>query len=149
MKPAHLLRRWWGSITASAPSASDEVWAQRWLLPGEERLWRRLADADRAHALAVARRFVALRPGASRPEMAAALLHDCGKLDSALGTCARVVATLVGPRWAPWREYHEHERRGADLLIAAGADEVTVALVGRRPNAPPDALGALDAADQV
>lgn len=149
MTAAHLVRRWWGSVTASAPGAEHEVWAQKWLLPGERRVWRRLVDADRAHAITVARRFMALRPGASRPEMAAALLHDCGKLDSALGTWGRVAATLVGSRWAPWRPYHEHEQRGADLLEAAGSHPVTVALVGRRPCAPADALAALDTADQV
>ncbi len=149
MTAAHLLRRWWASVTASAPSVPEEVWAEGWLLPGEVRLWRRLGDADRAHALEVARRFAARWPQASRAEMAAALLHDCGKLDSALDTWTRVAATVAGPRSANWRRYHEHEQRGAELLESAGSQASTVALVGRRPDAPADVLAALDAADHV
>ena len=57
--------------------------------------------------------------------MAGALLHDVGKLESGLGTLARVVATIVGPRTARFRRYHDHERIGADLLVAAGSTPVT------------------------
>ncbi len=146
---AHLARRWWGAVVAAAPSSEDEVWAEGWLLAGERRVWRRMSDADRSHAVTVARRFHASMPEADRATMAAALLHDCGKVDSALGTGTRVVATVVGPRTAEFRCYHDHERRGAALLSAAGSHDVTIALVGRMPHAPQGARRALDAADDV
>ena len=68
--------------------------------------------------------------------LAAALLHDCGKIDSGLGTFGRVGATL----WAAVRgrarategdgrvaTYLQHPERGAVRLRAAGADPLTVA----------------------
>jgi hypothetical protein len=147
--PGHLARRWWGALTAGAPSNEAEVWAEGWLLPGERRVWRRLDDADRSHALAVARRFAARRHDATRAEMAAALLHDCGKIDSGLGTWGRVLATVGGRRTEAWRRYHDHEHLGAELLRVAGSDPVTVDLVGRAPGAPQDARADLDAADDL
>jgi hypothetical protein len=145
----HLVRRWWGASLAKAPPVEHEVWAESWLLPGERRLWRRLNDADRAHAVMVARRFQALAPCAGRAGLAAALLHACGKADSALSTTARVVATVVGPRTMTMRRYHDHEIIGARWLHDAGSDPVTVALVGRYPDAPTDLRRALDAADDL
>ena len=76
---------------------------------------------DRRHSILVARRFVEFAPEASRAEVAAALLHDVGKLASGLGTFARVVATVVGPRTDRFRPYHDHERLGAEMLAAAGS----------------------------
>jgi hypothetical protein len=122
------------------------------LLPGEQALWARLSPADRRHALLVARRFVAERPLALRAEIAAALLHDVGKVTSSLGTTARVVATVVGPRGARFRAYHAHEALGADLLAAAGSDPLTVALVrgeGAPAVADATAIDALHRADEI
>ncbi|MEA3185235.1 MAG: hypothetical protein QOJ74_1712, partial [Ilumatobacteraceae bacterium] len=65
----------------------------------------------------------------SREEMAGALLHDVGKIDSSLGTSGRVVATVVGPRTARYRSYHDHVRIGADMLVAAGSSPLTIDLV--------------------
>jgi hypothetical protein len=68
--------------------------------------------------------------------MAGALLHDVGKLESGLGTFARVAATIVGPRTDRFRRYQDHERVGADLLAAAGSSEATIEVVlGRGPAA--------------
>lgn len=143
----HLLRRWWGSLWAGAPPAEVEVWVENWLTPGERALWRRLDDRDRSHAVTVARRYLTRRPDAPRAEVAAALLHDCGKIESGLGTWGRVAATVVGPRIERFRRYADHERLGAALLRTAGSDPLTVALVARSGDAPRDALSALAAAD--
>jgi hypothetical protein len=116
-------------LSLAPPPPADEAWVDRWLLPGERACWVRLANHDRRHAIAVARRFTALRPAAERAEIAAALLHDVGKLESDLGVTARVVATLVGPRTGRFRSYHDHEALGAALLEAAGSDPATVALL--------------------
>lgn len=120
------------------------AWADAQLTPAELVLWRRLGNADRRHAIEVGRRFVAIAPEAPSAAVAGVLLHDIGKLDSNLGTMARVVATLVGPRTERFRRYHDHERIGADLLRAAGSDPLTVSTAeGDGPWA--DALRAADA----
>ena len=56
-----------------------------------------MSRADRRHAAGVARRVeVALGDEATRPVLAAALLHDVGKTESGLGTYGRVIATISG-----------------------------------------------------
>ena len=95
----------------------------------------------------------ALGAEATRPVIAAALLHDVGKLASHLGTYGRVVATLsikaAGADTAvAWVEtggftrrvglYAQHEQLGADMLALAGSDPLTVALVREHSFAPED-----------
>ena len=55
-----------------------------------------------------------------RAEMAGALLHDVGKVQSGLGTWGRVAATVVGPRTRRFRQYHDHEQIGASMAAQAG-----------------------------
>ena len=81
-------------------------------------------------------------PEPPRPVVAAALLHDVGKVDSGLRTPARVVATLVwgvlddgrAARWADRPDsglrsrlgrYRCHPEIGGRLLREAGADPLT------------------------
>lgn len=125
----HLAARFVTSLPGSPPSVEDEVWVDEHLLPAERRLWTQFSNADRRHSVAVARRFVARRPGATRAEIAGALLHDIGKLECRLGTFGRVIGTLVGPRTERFRAYHEHEARGAALLETVGSPPETVMLV--------------------
>ena len=139
----HLARRFVASLSRRPPSPDDEAWVAEQLGPGELGLWARLPVADRRHSIEVARRFVRRRPAAHRAEIAGALLHDVGKLDSRLGTLGRVVATVVGRRGSRFRRYHAHEEIGAELAAEAGADPQTVALI--RGEGP--ATGALRAAD--
>ncbi|MBA3288457.1 MAG: HD domain-containing protein [Acidimicrobiia bacterium] len=130
----HLARRFVGSLSRRPPTAPDVAWVDRLLSRRERALWGRMGPADRRHSIEVARRFVAIRPAATRTELAAALLHDVGKVESGLGPFGRVVATVVGARQARFRRYHDHEVIGARLAAAAGADPVTVALIeGRGP----------------
>jgi hypothetical protein len=138
----HLARRFAGSLSRRPPTVVDEAWAESHLLRDERELWRSMSNVDRRHAIEVARRFAALRPDASRAEMAGALLHDVGKVASGLGTAGRVVATTVGPRTARFRTYHDHERLGAEMLASAGSDVATVDLVARRGPAARDLGGA-------
>ena len=132
LHPIHLARRFVTSLPPTPPSPPDEAWADEHLLDGERALWIEMNNRDRRHSIAVARRFVAARPGASRAEVAGALLHDVGKIECDLGTFGRVVATLVGPRTERFRIYHDHEAIGARLAADAGSDEATVALVDER-----------------
>jgi hypothetical protein len=156
-KPGHLVRRFVGSLSRRAPAPADEAWAEAHLLPAEIGVWRRMANPDRRHAVAVARR-VASEFGADRAVLAGALLHDCGKVASGLGTFARVGATVVIAVMGRDRvehgddriaRYARHEPIGAELLRRAGSDPVTVALVGGAADAPAAALAALRAADDA
>lgn len=139
----HLVRRFFGSLLPFGPKADDTVWAEQQLLPGEVDLWRRMSRADRRHAAGVARRVeVALGADAGRPVLAAALLHDCGKTVSGLGTYGRVVATLSAKvagrdQAEAWARtvgftrrvglYLQHPQLGAELLGMAGSAPLTVA----------------------
>ena len=128
-QPHHLVARLLTSLSSRPPGVRDEVWADEHLLAGEHRLWQQMSNQDRRHSVKVARRFVAARPGATRPEIAGALLHDVGKIECGLGTWGRVVASIVGPRTDRFRRYHDHEHRGALLAASAGSDPATVELI--------------------
>lgn len=137
------------------PPRRHAGWAEAHLLSSELALWRRMKPADRRHAVAVARRTErALGAEATRPVLAAALLHDVGKLDAGLGVYGRVVATLSGAaigrdpdvirQWTRTRGitrrvglYLSHPRLGGDLLALAGSDPLTEAWA-REHHLPPD-----------
>ncbi len=140
---AHLARRFVGSLRPGPPRAEDEEWVRSVLLPGEVALWARMSNPDRRHAAGVARRVDAvLGADATKPVLAAALLHDVGKVESGLRTPGRVVATVVGQvggraqarGWADRSgftgrvgRYLLHTDLGAELLTDAGSDPLTVA----------------------
>lgn len=147
MKLWHLIKRFVGSVTAAALTNRELLEVQTVLLAAEQRLFARLAIADQRHALLVLRRFDELMPSASVVARRAALLHDIGKTVTGLGTLARVVATIVGPRTDRFRRYVEHEQIGAELLARAGSDPVTVALV--RGDGEPTTVNALHKADDI
>jgi hypothetical protein len=142
---AHLVRRFLSSVSRREPSAADKAWAESYLLDGEFLLWRRMSPPDRRHAITVARRFESLGESWSRDEVAGALLHDIGKLDSGLGTLARVAATVIGPRTRRFRSYHDHELLGSELVAAAGSSSVTIELLLGRGRA----AAALAEADNI
>ena len=117
----------------------------RLLGEGEQELWARMTGPDRRHAVGVARAVAAAVDGAQRWMLAAALLHDVGKVDSQLSTVARVPATLAGMvarerivagdgRLA---RYLRHDAIGGDLLERAGADPRTAAWA-REHHLPPE-----------
>ena len=148
----HLAGRFFGALSPAGPSSNDEAWALGSLLEGEQVLWRRMSGPDRRHAVGVAREAVRLLGPEipSREVVAAALLHDVGKVESGLGTFARVGVTLAamaagrdrlltwtgsspsGPerqKSLSWRGrvgmYLTHDRLGAELLERAGSNELT------------------------
>ncbi len=132
VKAWHLAARFVTSLPPTPPSVDDEVWVDDHLLAGERALWVQLSNQDRRHSAAVARRFVEARPDATRAEIAGAILHDVGKIECGLGTFGRVVATLVGPRTAAFRAYHDHEEIGAAMARVAGSRPATVDLIAQR-----------------
>lgn len=140
----HLAKRFFGSLRPGGPARADRDWATAQLLPAEVELWRRMPNPDRRHAVGVARQVErALGHEATRPVLAAALLHDVGKTVSGLRTFGRVVATMsgavAGRQWADeWSKarggitrkvglYLRHPDLGGDLLGMAGSDPLTVA----------------------
>lgn len=122
----HLMRRFVGSLSRTSPDKCDIVWVYESLLASEFDLWSRMAAHDQRHSIEVARRFIDLCPEASRDHIAAALLHDIGKVESHLGVLGRVVATIVGSRGKKFRVYHDHELIGLRLCRTAGSSAETL-----------------------
>jgi hypothetical protein len=149
---AHLVKRFLGTLRPGGPNAADREFADAALLPEERRLWVRMTSYDRRHAVGVAREVQrALGHEATRPVVAAALLHDVGKVEARLGRYGRVVATLAAAAtrrryvdtWIASRGftrrvglYLRHPKLGGDLLALAGSDPLTVAWA-REHHSPP------------
>ena len=169
MRVGHLTKRFFGSLWPAGPSSSNEEWVQSVLSDDELKLWRRMSSADRRHAVGVAREVERqLGAEASKPVLAAALLHDVGKVSSGLGTYGRVIATLAGAAagkqmadvWTQGKGftrrvglYLRHPELGGDMLALAGSDPLTVAwarehhLPEEEWTLPPTVAHALKAAD--
>jgi hypothetical protein len=165
----HLARRFFGSLWPAGPAAADEAWVESVVLPGELVLWGRMSRADRRHAAGVARRVErAMGADATPPVLAAALLHDVGKVAAGLGTFGRVVATVAGEALnqenaAEWSKrggiirrvglYLRHPQLGGDMLQLAGSDALTIAwarehhLPAKEWTVPAEAGTALKTAD--
>lgn len=144
----HLAGRLAGSMRPGGPPPEEEAWARSLCRPGEVVLWTRMSGPDRRHAVSVAHRTAEALGGdgvAGRAVLAAALLHDVGKIDAGLGTGGRVAATLVAMAVGRSRvalssgrmgRYVRHDRIGASLLMAAGSDPLTVAWAREHHLAP-------------
>jgi hypothetical protein len=166
---AHLTRRFFGSLRPGGPRQREDEWACAQLLPAEVDLWRRMRGADRRHAVGVAREVErSLGAEATRPVLAAALLHDVGKIESGLGVYGRVIATLCGliagretaKVWTRTRGFTRrvglyllHPDLGGDLLGMAGSDPLTEAWAREHHRSPdswtidPQIAAVLKAAD--
>lgn len=130
MEIVHLAKRFVGSLSRQEPTVDDTAWALGHLLLGEQALWQQMSVADRRHAIGVAWGVVELLgPSVTRPVLAAALLHDVGKIDSGLGTWARALATVINRTAGNGRfaRYRRHDQIGSTLLTVAGSDPLTVA----------------------
>jgi len=166
MRVTHLVRRFVRALWPGRPREADVAWVESVLTPGELAIWRRLPTHDRRYSIRVARRVEQLLSGtgfsADARWPAVALLHDVGKLDSALGLVRRALATVTGAvrpaaRRSPGRigRYLRHDEIGAELLRAAGARDEAVrwAAAHHHPDRwpasriPAPVAAALDAAD--
>jgi hypothetical protein len=167
----HLTRRFLGSLRPGGPPATERDWVRSQLSEAEFDLWCAMPGPDRRHSAAVARRVErALGAEATRPVVAAALLHDVGKIDARLRTYGRVAASLSGAMVGrdpdvirAWCRaggftrrvglYLRHPEIGGDRLALIGSDPITVTWT-REHHLPrddwtlPDAIAsALHAAD--
>ena len=138
----HLSRRFFRSLKPGGPSDADRLWVETTLSEDEYGLWCRMSGPDRRHSTQVARDVDRILGNeASLPVLAAALLHDVGKIEAGLRTWGRVIATLsakVAGRDAAklWIKssgftrqvglYLHHPEIGADMLERAGSDPLTV-----------------------
>jgi HD domain len=132
----HLAQRFFGSVRAEPLDDVELELVRGYLGPDEFECWERLGPADRRESVETAR--ATLRALGSEPEpdwVAAALLHDVGKVETDLGPVGRSVATVsatvVGRRRArSWTNrfgrYVNHDDLGALRLRVAGARPAAV-----------------------
>jgi len=174
MKLLHLAGRFFGALSPAPPKAADVEWV-RGVLNGDcFSQFRRQPNHDQRHAIGVARDVecrLADTPYAGDDRwLAAALLHDIGKLDGRLSVYGRVVATVAGSVaghdmaevWSTKSGftrrvglYLRHAELGADRIrLAQGPEEAARwAAAHHHPDdwdatgIPPEVLTALDAAD--
>ncbi|MDO4262743.1 MAG: HD domain-containing protein [Deinococcus sp.] len=128
------LRRLRRSLRESQ-AAPDDLWALARLTPAEGRVYLRMDARDREHAVRVAQALAASHSGASPELLAAALLHDCGKLVHPYRVWERVGAGLLPHplarrlAWMPAQVRAHHAQWGAALVARAGGRVRVAALV--------------------
>jgi hypothetical protein len=163
-------RQFWRALRAPGGHITSEALSP-YLSPAQQTLFHRMQPAEQAHAFQVLDHLKA--SGFDNPDLlAAALLHDVGKVLYPLSLFDRVVIVL-GRRFFPravrrWEEgtprglrrpfvvAARHAEWGADLATQAGASSLTVELVRRHQASPADQAGspiehllaALQAADE-
>ncbi len=157
-------RQFWLALTARRGGLpADQIGL--YLSPTQQTLFRRLQPAEQAHAWLVLKRLQ--ESGQEDPDLlAAALLHDIGKIIAPLSIWERVLIVLgqrlFPRRAAAWGQGQprglrrafvvaaQHAHWGADLAARAGASARTVALIRRHQDsasAGDRLLAALQAAD--
>jgi hypothetical protein len=174
VKVRHLAGRFTRALWPGPPRPEDVAWVESILTPDGFVQFRRQPHHDQRHAIAVARDVQSRLAGtehAGDPRwLAAALLHDLGKLDAGLGIYGRVVATVsasVAGRdaAAAWSTssgftrrvglYLRHAELGADRIRLAGEPEAVArwSAAHHEPSTwaalpiPEPVVVALDAAD--
>jgi hypothetical protein len=132
----HLLRRFFGFLTAKPLSPADQQHVAGLLHPRLARAFFAQRPEDQRHAFEVQAR---VRASAQCTE--AALLHDIGKTESGLGAVSRSLATLcrgIGLSTnGRWKSYLDHGMLGADMLVRLEADDLAVAFTRFHPGSPP------------
>jgi HD domain len=100
VKLVHLAGRFTRALWPGPPRAADVEWVHGILNEGTFTQFRRQPNHDQRHAIGVARdverRLAGTEYAGDDRWLAAALLHDIGKLDARLGIYGRVVATVAG-----------------------------------------------------
>jgi hypothetical protein len=161
---AYRTRQFWNALLGPRKRVQTEALLPH-LSPSQIVLFRRMQPSEQAHAYQVLERLKAA--GQTDPDLlAAALLHDVGKILIPLSLPERVVIVLgkrffrrTTRRWSegtpgrlrrPFVAAAHHPGWGADLAEQAGASSRTVDLIRRHqdiPCADNPLLAALQAAD--
>lgn len=112
----HLASRFFRALWPLSPCEADRQWVSGVLLPPELALWERFVPHDQRHTIGVARGVDELLTGTQYAGdsrwLAAALLHDVGKVEVGLSIPGRVVATLARGVWSRERVSLWEQRRG-------------------------------------
>ena len=133
------------ALVARVPKRELDLLSE-YLTPSQLELFRRMPRCDQRHGLDV---FHALRKEGYHDHhlLAAALLHDVGKIDGRLQLWHRVLVVLIKAFWPqlldrlarreprswryPFYVHQHHPELGAELARAAGCSPVTVELIRR------------------
>jgi hypothetical protein len=139
----HLVKRFFGFLTATPLSPRDQLFVSRSLTPSLLHLFYTQRVEDQRHAITVATRVQG-----RRHLVEAALMHDIGKTTIGLGAFGRAAATLWGltylPIWGQWFRYINHGPIGAGLLEANNASAWAVSFARYHPGEPPSGFDARD-----
>ena len=123
---AHLARRFFGSIRARRPGATDQTLVANSLTAAESEVFWSQPIPDLAHAVRTARRLDPDR----RDLIRAALLHDVGKRQAGIGTILRSLATACSivriPTGGGLARYLDHGEIGARELEELGCEALVV-----------------------
>ena len=141
----HLNKRFWLSLKPKQLSDKDIHWVSSQLSQSEFTYWTKLPLADKSHSFQVAKQTQSLIGDREKVFIAAALLHDIGKLESGFGTFGRVFATIScsifsSTKIEKWKlkeeglrrrlaDYSNHPAIGADLLKGLDSEEQTITWV--------------------
>lgn len=143
----HLIRRFFGFITARPLGPREQAEVMGLLTPAEAELFWSQHPADQRHAIEVAHRALRTRPG-SRTLARAGLLHDVGKSGVNLGAIGRSLATVLDAAGIRLRgrfaRYRRHGELGAEVLESVGVEPLIVAFAREHPGPAPDGLDSAD-----
>jgi hypothetical protein len=136
----HLVGRFFGHISATAPGPDDQRFVHEHLDGTCADLFWFQSSADQRHAVDVARRVSIALPD-DTGAIQAALLHDVGKLEANIGAMSRSIVTVLDsvglPMTARMHSYRDHGQRGAQVLEEAGCGSLAVAFARYHPGPAP------------
>jgi hypothetical protein len=148
----HLAVRFFETVTSTPLGPRQQAEVREALTSSEATVFFRQQPIDQRHAYEVARRVMVALPG-DGDAVAAALLHDVGKVHSRLGPVSRSLATVCDAVHLPmpvrWRAYRDHGALGAADLEAAGARPLAVAFAAGEETGDGTVWRALVAADNA
>tara|TARA_B110000438_G_scaffold290351_1_gene325960 strand:+ start:138 stop:662 length:525 start_codon:yes stop_codon:yes gene_type:complete len=150
-KLLHLGKRFFTSLFPRSLREDEIRWVQEQLNSEEFKLWLSFSKADKRHSFEVAHRVTLKLKDQETPYVAAALLHDIGKLSSCLGIFGRTIATLISPfltrnKITIWTlktkgfrcqlaNYLEHPKNGEKILKSIHSAPLTIAWVSEHHSA--------------
>lgn len=144
-KVRRLLRSW-----REDSARPNDLWAERYLNPGERLIYRGMDARDREHACRVTAHLLRDHPKASPELIAAALLHDSGKSVRRYNVLERVLVGLVPQRLSTFLPpvgalgiRAAHPELGASLIAHAGGRPRVAQLVVRHHQSVGDPEAAL------
>ncbi|MDH5505733.1 MAG: HD domain-containing protein [Anaerolineae bacterium] len=163
-RSVYRVRQFWLALVGKPqPGQLDQ--AGQLLSPQQFELFQKMQASEQAHALHVLQQLQA--QGHQEPDLlAAALLHDVGKVQSPLRIWQRVLivlSTAIAPRWVlhwgrgaarGWRRPFvvaaQHPQWGAQMAAQAGLSALAVRLILRhQERLPADAPAAHDIEDRL